>query len=185
MKHLFEGRLWTVPNLLSLFRLGLIPVIVWLYVRRGDSGAAAAVLMLSALTDALDGFIARRFHQVSALGKALDPLADKLTQLAVGICLLPRWPLFRILCLEMAVKELFVTVLVLAAIRSSGRVIGADWHGKVTTALMLFTMALHFLWPDIPGGLSTGLIAVCMGMVLLSGVIYSVRSLRLTGGPAP
>ena len=180
MKHLFEGRILTVPNLLSAFRLSLIGLIVWLYVEKENYTAAAVVFLLSGLTDAVDGFIARRFHQVSNLGKALDPLADKLTQLAVGLCLLQRWPLFRFLCMEMAVKEIAVALAHLSAIRSSGQVNSADWHGKVTTALMSFTMALHFFWQEIPGNLSTALIVGCMGMVLLSGILYSVRFIRMS-----
>ena len=71
-----RGRVITIPNLLSLLRLCLIPVIVWLYLVRGNQFAAGCLMVLSGLTDVMDGRIARRFHMVSDLGKALDPIAE-------------------------------------------------------------------------------------------------------------
>lgn len=88
-----RGRVITIPNLLSLLRLCLIPVIVWLYLVRGNQFAAGCLMVLSGLTDVMDGRIARRFHMVSDLGKALDPIADKATQAAVLICLIAKFPL--------------------------------------------------------------------------------------------
>ena len=69
----------TIPNLLSLFRLLLIPVIVWLYCVRQDYRWTIVALAVSGLSDILDGIIARKFNMVSDLGKILDPCADKLT----------------------------------------------------------------------------------------------------------
>ena len=85
------NRILTIPNLLSAFRILLVPVIVWLYCWKADYPLAAWTLTLSGLTDIVDGFIARRFHMVSNLGKALDPIADKLTQTAALGCLLTRF----------------------------------------------------------------------------------------------
>ena len=85
IKDLFKGCL-TVPNLLSLIRIFLIPVFAVLFYG-GHMGWALFVLFLSGLSDFLDGKIARRFNQVSALGKVLDPIADKLTIFAIAIVL--------------------------------------------------------------------------------------------------
>ena len=68
----------TIPNLLSLLRLGLIPFYTSLYLH-GNIPLASILLAISCMTDLLDGFIARRFHMISDLGKFLDPLADKIT----------------------------------------------------------------------------------------------------------
>ena len=70
---------WTVPNILSLFRIALIPVLVLTYLSCDDIWLPASVLVLSGLTDLLDGWIARHFNQISEIGKLLDPIADKLT----------------------------------------------------------------------------------------------------------
>ena len=82
---------FTIPNILSVFRLLLIPVYLGLYLKAGDDLDmhlfAAGVLGLSCLTDAVDGQIARRFNMISTLGKILDPLADKATQFSLILCL--------------------------------------------------------------------------------------------------
>ena len=74
-----------IPNALSLFRMALLPVFVILYLYSADYGSliywAFGILILSGLTDSIDGIIARRFNQITDLGKLLDPMADKLTQL--------------------------------------------------------------------------------------------------------
>ena len=76
---------WTVPNVLSLLRIAILPafIILYLFSREYQSDAmqytAFALLIVSGLTDCLDGFIARRFNQASEIGKLLDPIADKLT----------------------------------------------------------------------------------------------------------
>ena len=73
------NRIITVPNLLSFFRFCLIPVIIWSYCVKENPLLAGEILLLSGLTDLADGYIARRFHMISNLGKILDPVADKLT----------------------------------------------------------------------------------------------------------
>ena len=85
MKGLFKGCL-TVPNLLSLIRILLIPVFAVLFYQ-GQVLWAVFVLFLSGLSDFFDGKIARRFNQISALGKILDPVADKLTQITIAVML--------------------------------------------------------------------------------------------------
>ena len=76
MKALFRGKILTIPNILSLIRVCLIPLFVWLYLAQDDVLATAIVLLLSGLTDALDGVLARPFNLISDFGKALDPGAD-------------------------------------------------------------------------------------------------------------
>ena len=90
-----ENKILTIPNLLSLFRLILIPVIIWLYWFRKDYFPAGVLLIISGLTDLADGYIARHFNAVSNVGKILDPIADKLTQAAMLFCLVTRFPLMR------------------------------------------------------------------------------------------
>ncbi len=86
MKDLFKG-CWTIPNLLSFIRILLIPVFAYLFYN-DQKIAAVAVLAISGLSDTFDGQIARKFNQVSALGKILDPVADKLTQITIAVMLL-------------------------------------------------------------------------------------------------
>ena len=174
-----KQQIFTIPNLLSFFRLLLIPVIVWLYCEKEAYGLTLAVLILSGVTDVADGIIARKCNLVSDLGKALDPVADKLTQIATMWCLLARFPHMWLPLGVLMVKELFTGVTSLYAVKKSGQVKGADWHGKLCTVLLYGTMGLHILWSGIPMALSKGLMVLCMAVMCLSGVLYWLRNFRM------
>ena len=179
-----KKEVFTIPNLLSLFRILLIPVIVWLYCCRQQYTLALLVLILSGVTDIADGIIARKFNMISDFGKILDPIADKLTQMATLICLLTRFGYMWLPLCVMIVKEVLTGIMGLRAIRKSGVVKGADWHGKVTTVLLYTTMALHMLWARIPRGLSLVLALCCVAMMCLSGLLYWYRNLKQIKGYA-
>lgn len=174
-----QNRWLTIPNILSLFRLLLIPLIIWLYFLKEEYIYAAAVIMLSGITDMIDGYIARKFNMVSDVGKVLDPIADKLTQAAVLICLGSRYPLLLLLVLTMAVKEAVSGLMTLAAIKKTKEIKGADWHGKVTTCLLYFTMLLHLLWIDIPNSITLITTILCASFMLLSFALYFYRNAKL------
>ena len=166
----------TIPNLLSLGRIILIPLFMWLYCVKNEPMWTAAILLLSGLTDAADGFIARRFHMVSDFGKALDPIADKITQAAMLLCLISHFPRMMIPFVLLLIKEVVLGVTSLLAIRKTGRVESADWHGKITTVLLYGTMTVHLLWTNIPMAVSDALIAACVLMMLISFVLYGIRN---------
>ncbi len=80
-----NSRVWTIPNLLSMARLGGVPLFLWLLLGPEADGLALVVLLVSGITDYLDGYLARRLNQFSSLGEILDPVADRLYILAVVI----------------------------------------------------------------------------------------------------
>ena len=174
-----SNKVFTLPNILSMVRIALIPLIVWLYHFRDEHLLAAGVLVISGITDVVDGFIARRFHMASSLGKALDPIADKLTQTIMLICLLFRFPLMNLPLGLMVVKELVSGIWRLIIIRWTKEVKGAEWHGKAATVLLYAMMLLHILWPAIPTGISAGCILLCSAMMLLSFALYSRENYRM------
>ena len=146
---------WTVPNVLSLLRIALVPVFAVLYLMSEQEPTlmwwAIAALVLSGVTDLFDGIIARAFNQITEIGKVLDPIADKLTQVTVIVCLavrLPRlWPLV-ILCV---VKELLQAVGAWMLLKySTVRVQAAKWYGKVSTFVFYVSMGLFVAFP-LPG----------------------------------
>lgn len=179
-----KNQIFTVPNLLSFLRLLMIPLILWLYCEKQAYGMTLAVLILSGITDVLDGIIARKYHLVSDFGKALDPVADKLTQIATLFCLLSRFPHMLLPLVVLMAKELFSGILSLVAIRKSGEVRGADWHGKLCTVLLYTVMGLHILWSGIPVGLSKGLMYICVLVMLFSGSLYWYRHYKQIKGYA-
>lgn len=182
-------RRWTIPNLMSAFRLALAPVIAWLYCGAKNYPAAAAVLLLSGLTDVADGYVARRFHMVSDVGKVLDPVADKLTQGVAVVCLMLRFAALRWLFALLLVKELLNGILSLRVVRRTHKVYSARWHGKAATVLLYATILVHIVWPGIPTPVSAVLTAVSGGMAALSFALYArdnLRALRaLREGKAP
>jgi len=142
---------------------------------------AGSLLLLSGATDVVDGFIARKFNMISDLGKVLDPVADKLTQGAVLICLLGRFPLMALPLAMMVVKETFMSVTGLQVIRRTGKVISADWHGKVATLLLYGTMLTHIFWGDISDTQSALSIGATVVMIAISFWLYgrdNVNALR-------
>ena len=170
-----------LPNKLTLLRVILVPVFMavlyWDF--PGATWAALVIFILASLTDLLDGQIARRFNQVSDLGKLLDPIADKLTQGAMLICLVKRFPRFWIPLILMIAREAFVGVTSLLAIKKSGHVEGAEMHGKVAT-VMLYALALsHLLFGDMPRALSDALIAVTTAAMAVSFVLYAKKNLGI------
>ena len=176
MKESLKSRLQrkdvlTIPNLLSLFRLALIPAIVLFYLS-GHRYASVALILLSALTDVVDGRIARRFHMVSDLGKFLDPVADKLTQIAMLCCLILRYPWAVLLVALLILKELFQLTLGIIVLKKTNVINSARWFGKLNTVVLYATMVLLFLFPEIPTSLSELLFVLCTATMLFSMLLY-------------
>lgn len=174
-----ENKIFTIPNLLSLFRLLLVPLCVWLYLREQEYLLTAGLLVLSGITDVADGLIARRFHMISNIGKILDPIADKLTQAAMLFCLIFRYPHMVYPLLLMVVKELFIGITGWLAIKKTEQVVGAKWHGKAATVLLYAMLFLHLLWLHVPPVFSDVLIIICSAAILLSFVLYAAQNLRM------
>lgn len=170
----YQRKIFTIPNILSFFRLALIPVIVWLYVARHNYLWTVILLIISGLTDVVDGFIARKFNMISDLGKALDPVADKLTQFVMLICLLTRFPYMLLPIFIMFFKELAAGIMGLITIRRTGKVTSAVWHGKANTVLLYATIMVHLVWYNIPEVWSNVLVGVCAGVMLMSSAMYTM-----------
>lgn len=176
------NKIVTIPNLLSFSRILMVPLFVWAYGFKQDTGLTAAIMALSSLTDLLDGKIARRFNMVSDVGKLLDPIADKLTQGAMLICLLNRFPLFWVPLGLLLVKETLVGVTNVLAMRKSGVVEGAEMHGKVAT-VFLYTLALsHLLFGNMPAQVSNSLIAATTAVMFVSLVLYVRKNVHIMQG---
>ncbi|MCM1241193.1 MAG: CDP-alcohol phosphatidyltransferase family protein [Lachnospiraceae bacterium] len=174
-----EAAIFTVPNLLSFLRICLIPAIVWLYCVKQDGVLAGGVLILSGITDMVDGYIARKFHMTSSLGKVLDPVADKLTQGVMLICLFSHFPWLIVPIVIMVVKEIFMSVTGLMVIKQTGTVLGASWHGKIVTCLLYAIILVHFIWYDISKTVSIFLVVVCTLMILVSFLLYGIRNIKM------
>lgn len=175
MKRFFsKNQILTVPNLLSLVRIILIPIIVWLYSFEKNYYAAIGVILLSATTDIIDGWIARHFYMISDFGKALDPLADKLTQAALLLCLLSEYKLMWGLIIIFGLCEITKFTLGIIIAKKHDEVTGARWYGKANTVIIYATMMALILFPQISNGLATALILFCGAVMIAAHVLYFV-----------
>lgn len=141
----YTDNMWTVPNLISLARLAAVPVFVWLLLGQDRRMAAAILLAVLGATDWIDGWIARRFNQVSELGKILDPTADRLMFLVAIFTMIidgsvPVWFAVATLVREGVVS---VTALVLGAL--GARRIDVTWYGKTSTFGLMFAFPLFLV----------------------------------------
>lgn len=178
--------IFSIPNILSFVRILLIPIFVWLYLTAGTSGEyylAAAVVVASGITDFLDGQIARRCNMITEFGKFLDPLADKLTQGTLFLCIAINYPLMWILLAIWLLKDGFMAIMGLVLLKTKQtKLDGARWYGKVCTAIIYIAVLALLFFPGVfPEGspASSLLILICIGVMLLSGILYSVALIKM------
>ncbi len=171
----------TIPNLLSLFRLVLIPVYVTIYLNaRGNADyfLAAAILAVSCLTDLIDGKIARHFNMISTLGKILDPLADKATQFTLILCLALSHPVLWYLVALFVVKEGFQLIAGGINLRKGIMLKGALITGKICTTILFVSLILMVLMPDLSETAIFWIVMVDIVFMLISFVDYILTYMR-------
>lgn len=137
-----KQKIFNVPNLLSLFRILLVPVFVFVYFSSFESKfyLAGGIVVFSALTDVLDGIIARKFNLITTLGKILDPIADKLTQGVSIICLSISNPKLIYVVVLLVVKELAMLLGTIILFKSGHRPSESKWWGKLSTVAVFFLL---------------------------------------------
>ena len=176
----WKKEIFTIPNLLSLFRLLLIPVYVSVYLNATESDQfilAGAILAISCLTDMVDGKIARKYNMITTLGKVLDPLADKLTQLALTICLSIKYPVLYPVLGLFVVKELFQLVLGVVFLRKGKMLPGALMAGRICATILFISLIALVLIPDM-NAVAVQVIAMVDAMFLtISFVSYAMAYL--------
>ena len=169
--------IFSIPNLLSLFRLLLIPVYATLYLnatQRYQYLLAGVILAVSCLTDMIDGKIARKYNMITTLGKILDPLADKLTQLTLTICLSLKYPVLYPVLGLFVMKELFQLVLGVVFLRKGKMLPGALMAGKVCTTILFVSLIALVLMPNIPPVAVKAIAVIDALFLIISFVSYAM-----------
>lgn len=143
MEEIKRDRIVNIPNTLTVVRIALLPAVVWRFLK-GDKYGALGFYLLAMLTDAADGILARRLHQVTAVGKLLDPLADKLSLLTllwlfVAAGEIPLWVILFVLAREAAM------IVGSAVALHRGVVVYALPIGKVTTVCFVLSIVARFM----------------------------------------
>ena len=169
----------TLASKITLIRVAFIPVfMVLMYLSGGQSGLymwlSLAIFVIASLTDYIDGYIARKYKQVSDFGKFLDPLADKLLVIA-AMAMFCEWEIFPAWALMIVLtREFAVTGLRLVAV-GKGKVIAAGWSGKVKTASTMIGLCVMMGFPA-DGILSWVVIGVIVVTTVYSGIEYFIQN---------
>lgn len=194
MKDLFKGSL-TIPNFLSLTRILLTPLIAYLFI--SDMKIPAVIILaVSALSDTFDGQIARKFNQVSALGKILDPVADKVQQITIAVILLIEFLgsensfmkafgyVFIVFLAKEAIMLIGGLVMLLLGIRPGA----AEIYGKIATVCFYVGMVVILLFgPEVgafsqyfvlPNIITGAIIVICAIMTIVAFASYMPETFR-------
>lgn len=164
-------RFWTIPNILTLVRFALIPLILWLYIVPQKYLTAAIVVGISGLTDVVDGVIARKFNMITDIGKVIDPIADKLTQATVIFCLSLRYTTMIALFIAHIVKEFIMGIMGLIALKNHS-INSARWYGKLNTVVLFFVIIIHLIIPNVHATLSFCLVTASMSVMAMALIMY-------------
>jgi CDP-diacylglycerol---glycerol-3-phosphate 3-phosphatidyltransferase len=161
-----------LPNVLTLLRILAVPVIVVALLGETPNGdaLAAGVFALAALTDGLDGYIARRRQDVTTFGKLMDPLADKVLIIAALVSLVSLGRLAAWVAMVIIARELAVTGLRAVAVEQ-GVVISASWLGKLKTALQVAAVFALIIWNPSPTSVDV-LVYLAVAITVISGADY-------------
>lgn len=148
----WKKEIFSIPNMLSMFRLLLIPVYVSIYLSATEDShylIAGLILAVSCITDMIDGKVARHFNMITNVGKVLDPFADKATQCAVTVCLSLKYPAMRSVLVLFLSKEVFQLIAAIINYRKGKALAGALWAGKVCTTVLFSSLTLLVLVPNM------------------------------------
>lgn len=173
--------LMTIPNALSFIRIILITPFVAFFVAAkyitNNYIPAIIILAISGISDLLDGMIARKFHQESELGKVLDPLADKLTLIAVGVCLIFLQPYVLPLMIIMVLKDTLMIIGGTIIINKGVIPPKSSWYGKASTFMFYISVGMVVLMEIFKyknETLSLTVLGVTAGMMIFSLVNYAI-----------
>ncbi len=175
---------WNAPNVLTLLRILLIPVFVIIYFTNiPDWNVVAAIIFIvAAITDWLDGYLARKYDLVSNFGKLWDPIADKLLVLAALLVIMDWGKIGLVVVLIIVARELIIGGLRSTA-ASKGVVIAADKSGKLKTVVQFVAIILLLLnnWPFtfVPVDLGLILIWVSVALSIYSCIEYFVKNAEI------
>ncbi len=171
----WKKEVFTIPNLLSLFRLVLIPVYAYIYLNATENYQyliAGSIMAVSCITDMVDGKIARRYNMISNLGKILDPLADKITQFTLTLCLSLKYPVLRPVLGLFIVKEIFQMVMGIIHLRKGRMLPGALMAGKVCTTILFISLIALVLFPNMHPRFVDAIAAVDTVFLVISFISY-------------
>ena len=188
IRKLFTN-VWTIPNVLTMIRLILVPVFVVLFLK-GHKMASLGVFVAASLTDMLDGYLARKLNQITDFGKLFDPLADKLMVLSAMVCqgIVGVFPWSAIIIV--ACKELFMVIGGLLMLKNDV-VVYSNYVGKAAQVCFILSLVLAFFHDELAAwGVQLDIIllwitvalALCAMVIYIIGSVRTIRKRKAEGG---
>ncbi len=169
-----KHHLWNIPNTLCFIRILLIPLFLYLYFNAkiaSDYYLAGGILILSGFTDFLDGYIARKYDMITDFGKLIDPIADKLTQVAVAITLLYHYPLMGIVLAIIIVKDTMLFIVGLYLYQFGEVIDGANKWGKIATAYF-YLIVIILVMIQLSGTLIANILIISSFVFMVIAFIF-------------
>lgn len=174
-----SDRVLTIPNVISFVRLVAVPVFWWLLLGEENTTAATILFIVVASTDWLDGYLARRLDQVSKLGKALDPVADRLMIASAVIAGLIADVVPAVIGITLIAREIYMAVVTFVVVSRRGGVLEVRWLGKLATFIVYGSIASFYL---ATVGFLPWLAEVVAWVGGIAGlVLYWVTAIQYTG----
>jgi len=172
-----SDRVWTASNMLSFLRVLLVPPVVYCLTTEFPYNRlwATALIVVAVLTDVLDGYLARRLHQVSELGKIIDPLADKIAAVAVTLVLawngeIPVW-----FVSVVVLRDVLILIGGIYIQKKKNIVAQSNWLGKLAVAVLTGYVFLTVLNIDALDGVREVVMGFCVTLLVVSFVVYAQR----------
>lgn len=182
MEDTKKYKIITIPNILSMLRLILVVVFAFLYDNDNslsENISALLVLMISGITDFLDGRIARRYNMVSEVGKILDPIADKVTEAVIAVCLWEKYALMKLMFGILVIKEFIMCLSGAIVLKVTKINNGAKWFGKVSTFVFYIVTICLLLMPKINNICSSVMIMICIFLMIFSLIMYEITYVKM------
>lgn len=173
-----KKEIFSIPNILCYLRILLVPIFVYTFFifEKDTHYISVVILTVSSITDFLDGYIARKYNMITELGKFIDPVADKLTQITVAIALIYKYPLYLWLAVIIFVKDLMLAIVGLVLLKKNGKHIdGAGMPGKIATCVF-FIVSIVLLAVHVEIAIANILIYITIFLMFIAMVYYG-RSL--------
>jgi len=160
----------------------MIPFIIYTYLTAqeySDYIVSGMLILLSGLTDCIDGFVARKYNMITDLGKVLDPLADKLTQVSLVLCIAIKIPRTVIMFIIFFLKELMMLIAGIILVKKGIKLPGARWFGKIATIVFYAVMVVMVFLPNPGDAIVNGLVTTALVFMIFSFVMYIPEFFRL------
>ena len=174
-----------IPNLLSILRIIIIGPFVY-YFLKDNYVMAAVMIAISGLSDMFDGYIARKFNQITKLGAMLDPVADKITLGSVVICMCIKIPVIMPIIIILLVKEILMLLAGLVLLKKHKTPPPAQWYGKVATIVFYISVAvivfLKAIWGIENMVLTITLMCITVALMFFALIRYFILFLKILEG---